>query len=136
MSKVPSTSLQSPAARLLGQALGWCCVGVGMLGLLLPVIPTTPFLLVAAWAFARSSQRFHDWLLNHRWLGPPVRAWCQHGVVPTTAKAMALTTMAASLGYVTFFLAESWVLPLVAGTPMALTAVWLVTRPGRVPEEA
>lgn len=124
----------SPAARLLSLALGWLSVGLGVIGLVLPVIPTTPFLLVAAWAFARSSQPFHDWLIYHPRLGPPVKAWRQHRVVPTRAKVLALATMVASLSYVTVFVAEDWVLPVVAGTPMALTALWLVTRPGRIPE--
>lgn len=126
----------SPAVRVANLALGWLCVGLGLLGLVLPVVPTTPFLLIAAWAFARSSQRFHDWLLNHRRLGPPVRAWRQHGIVPTRAKVAALSTMAASLSYVTLFLADDWLLPLAAGAPMAATAAWLVTRPGRAPEKA
>lgn len=120
--------------RLLVLGFGWVCVGLGLVGVVLPVMPTTPFLLVAAWAFARSSRRFHDWLVYHPRLGPPVRAWREHGVVSIRAKVAAVTTMAASLAYVGFFVADDWLLPLAAGTPMALTAAWLLTRPARAPE--
>lgn len=125
--------MEGRSKRVLFIAFGWTCVGLGLVGLVLPVMPTTPFLLVAAWAFARSSERFHDWLVEHPRLGPPVRAWRHHGVVPTRAKVLALSTMCLSLAYVTLFVARDWVLPVVAATPMALTALWLVTRPGRAP---
>lgn len=128
------TGQASRGRRWAFVTLGWLCVGFGVIGAVLPVLPTTPFLLVAAWAFARSSRRFHDWLIDHPRLGPPVRAWRQHRVVPLRAKIAALSTMLASLTYVTFFLADDWTLPLAAGTPMALTALWLLTRPSRVPE--
>lgn len=115
-------------------ALGWICVTLGVVGIALPVLPTTPFLLVAAWAFAKSSRRFHDWLVHHPRLGPPVRAWREHGVVPTRAKIAAVTTMIASLSYVALVVAEDWRLPAAAALPMAITALWLLTRPGRAPE--
>lgn len=126
----------SPAMRWAYLALGWLCVGLGIAGAVLPVLPTTPFLLVAAWAFTRSSQRFHDWLIYHPRLGPPVRAWRQHRVVSLRAKVAAVSTMVLSLGCVTLFLADDWTLPLAAGTPMVLTALWLLTRPSRVPDQA
>lgn len=122
------------ARRAAYVAMGWTCVALGVAGIVLPVLPTTPFLLVAAWAFARSSRRFHDWLVDHPRLGPPVRAWREHGVVPTRAKVAAVTTMAASLSYVALFVADDWRLPAAAGLPMAATALWLLTRPGQAPE--
>ncbi len=124
----------SALVRIAYLTVGWACVGLGVLGLALPVLPTTPFLLVAAWAFARSSRRFHDWLLGHPRLGAPVRAWREHGVVPTRAKVVAVATMVASLTYLTLFIADDWRLPLIAAVPMAVTAAWLLTRPGRAPE--
>lgn len=120
--------------RLSLLGLGWLCVGLGMAGVFLPVLPTTPFLLVAAWAFSTTSRRFHDWLVGHPRLGPPVRAWRQHRVISPRAKVLAVTSMGASLAYVTLFVADGWLLPLIAATPMGATAAWVLTRPGRLPE--
>lgn len=55
--------------------VGILAVGLGVLGIFLPMLPTTPFLLLAAWCFARSSTRFHNWLLNHPYLGKFIKDW-------------------------------------------------------------
>jgi len=62
--------------------LGWLCIVLGVIGIFLPILPTTPLILLAAWSFARSSQCFHFWLLNHRSLGPIVHAWQNGGGAP------------------------------------------------------
>lgn len=72
---------------------------LGVIGLAVPLLPTTPFLLLAAWCFSRSSRRLHDWLLAHRVLGPPVRAWREHGAVSPRAKALAIGLLWLSLGW-------------------------------------
>lgn len=123
-------------ARLLRLALGWMCVGVGFAGVVIPVLPTTPFLIVAVWAFSTSSRKFHDWLLNDRRFGPIIRAWRAHRVIPVRAKAAALGSMVASLSYVSVFVAETWYLPAGAGAGMAVVAVYIVTRPGKIPANA
>jgi uncharacterized membrane protein YbaN (DUF454 family) len=63
------------AKKYLLILIGWISVVLGVIGALLPIMPTTPFILLAAWCFARSSERFHQWLLNQRHLGPIVRDW-------------------------------------------------------------
>lgn len=73
--------------------LGWTCVALAALGVILPLLPTTPFLLVAAFAFSRSSRRFHHWLLNHKLFGPLVRDWQRNGVIRTNAKLLATVSM-------------------------------------------
>jgi uncharacterized protein len=83
--------------RLLWQGFGWLNVSLGAAGLILPLLPATPFLLLAAWSFARGSQRFHGWLINHPRLGPPISAWQQHRAIPRWAKRMAIGTLAAGL---------------------------------------
>ena len=78
-------------------ALGWAFVAVGLVGVFLPVLPTTPFILLALWCFARSSERFHHWLYHHPRLGPYARAWHEHRVIPPRAKLLSVTMMAARL---------------------------------------
>ncbi|MDX1654010.1 MAG: YbaN family protein [Candidatus Competibacteraceae bacterium] len=85
--------------RLLLLSLGWICVALGAAGVLLPLLPTTPFLIVAAWAFARSSRHFADWLHNHVHFGPLLRDWDSHRVIPLPAKLLSTTFMTASLLY-------------------------------------
>jgi hypothetical protein len=76
--------------------LGWLCVGLGLLGALLPLMPTTVFLLIAAWAFSRSSPRWHRWLREHPRFGHLVRGWEEHHAMPARAKRIAWATMALS----------------------------------------
>ena len=68
--------------------IGWLCVGLAFVGTFVPGIPTTIFLIVALWAFARSSKKFHSWLLNHKRFGPILQNWESHKVVPRNAKIL------------------------------------------------
>jgi hypothetical protein len=82
--------------------LAWCFFGLGAIGVVIPGLPTVPFMLVALWLFSKSSQRFHDWLYTHRLFGPPLRRWREHGVIPLRAKILSVVTMAISLAYMIF----------------------------------
>lgn len=93
----PQTYLDH-AARLMLIAAGLICVGLGALGILLPGLPTTPFLLLAAYCFARSSEHFHGWLLNHRWFGSYVRNFESGRGMTRPAKATTLLVMWLSFG--------------------------------------
>ncbi|CNB72043.1 DUF454 family protein [Yersinia intermedia] len=70
--------------------VGWLAVILATLGVVLPLLPTTPFLLLAAWCFARSSPRFHHWLLYRSWFGSYIRTWQQHRALPTGTKSKAI----------------------------------------------
>jgi len=83
--------------RLVFLLLGLGFVALGVAGIFLPVLPTTPFMLLAAACFARSSERFYNWLLNHRIFGHTVREWQQHRSIPRRTKWVAIVTMAATL---------------------------------------
>ena len=72
--------------RIFLLALGWLCVGLAFVGIFLPGIPTTPFFIVALWAFAQSSKKFHAWLLHHKRFGTVLHNWEAHKVVPIKAK--------------------------------------------------
>lgn len=124
---------QSRVYSFLLLTLGCVFVGIGFIGIFLPVLPTTPFLLIAVWAFARSSPRFHNWLLNHKTLGPYVREWNQNRAIPVKAKIMAVLMMTASFTWLAFFSrAPSYAVALVA-VIMLGAATFVLTRPSSRP---
>ena len=100
---MPGTDSLDDRPRLvrgLFLAAGLACLGLGLVGVVLPVLPTTPFLILAAACFARSSQRLERWLLDHPRFGAPLRAWRERGAIPRRAKAAALG--GTTLGFVLF----------------------------------
>ncbi len=86
--------------RYLWLTLGHLAVLLGVVGIFLPLLPTTPFLLLAAFCYGRGSERFEQWLLTHPRLGPPVREWRAHRVIRPRIKIVAVVTVAFSLGWV------------------------------------
>lgn len=109
--------------------LGSCCFGLGAVGAVLPGLPTTPFMLLALWAFSKSSQRFHDWLYNNALFGPPLQQWHAHRVIPGRAKLLAVATMAASFIYLVFFTGVSIWLKASVALVMLYGAGFILTRP-------
>lgn len=80
--------------RKLGYFIvGWISLALGVLGIVLPLLPTTPFVLLSAFCFSKSSKRFHSWLLNHQVFGPLVKDWQRHGVIKLKAKILATVSM-------------------------------------------
>lgn len=88
---------RSRAARMLFAGLGTMFVGIGIAGAFLPVLPTTPFMLLAAACYARASERFYHWLLNNRAFGPTVREWRRYRTIPHRAKRAAIVMMVVTL---------------------------------------
>jgi len=86
----------SGISRLLYGGLGLLALGLAILGAFLPLLPTTPFLLVAAFGFARSSDTLHRWLLSHKRFGPMIRDWQEHGAISRRTKQISVATMAAT----------------------------------------
>jgi uncharacterized membrane protein YbaN (DUF454 family) len=87
----------NPVARVMLLILGLVALGLGVLGIFLPVLPTTPFLLVAAACFVRSSDRLYGWLLEHRHLGPYVRDFRSGRGIPLRAKVVSLSMIWGSI---------------------------------------
>lgn len=110
-------------------SLGLLLVGIGAIGAFLPLLPTTPFLILALWCFAQSSERFHNWLYHHRYLGPPLQAWDQHRVIPRLAKTVAITSMTLSLSYIVFFTDTPLMVILSALAVMLFGAWYILTKP-------
>ncbi len=88
----------SPAMRLLFASLGTLFMLLGIAGVFLPVLPTTPFMLLAAGCYARASSRFYNWLLNNPAFGPTILEWRRYRSIPWRAKLTAIALMVATLG--------------------------------------
>lgn len=86
-----------PGLRIFWLIIGCLAVALGAIGAVLPVMPTVPFLLVAAFCFARSSRRFYDSLLSHRVFGPPIADWRAHGAIRRRVKWISTASIAAAI---------------------------------------
>lgn len=99
----------SPVMRGLYLSIGVTALFMGILGIFLPVLPTTPFILLAAGCFARSSECFHGYLLNHRIAGPIIYEWCEYRSVTRQVKRWAYLVMTLSFGS-SILIVSSWAL--------------------------
>lgn len=114
--------------------VGWLSVGSGVVGLFLPLVPTVPFLLLAVACFARSSSKFHGWLVDHVYLGPLVRDYLNGGGIPRKAKVMAICMVWVSFPVSTIFFARAvWLKVLLIAIAFGIT-VYLVLLPTAKPE--
>jgi len=114
--------------RLFWNACGLAFVGIGIVGAFVPLLPTVVFMLVAAFCFARGSPRLHDWLLNHRQFGPPIRDWRENGAIRRPAKRMAMAAIALSFVLSLGLGPKVWVLGLQA-LALGAISVFILTRP-------
>jgi uncharacterized membrane protein YbaN (DUF454 family) len=85
--------------KIVLAACGTLCVGLGVLGAFLPLLPTTPFLLLAAFLYAKSSDRLYDWLLNHRILGQYIRDFREEKAIPLRVKIVSVSLLWITIGY-------------------------------------
>jgi uncharacterized membrane protein YbaN (DUF454 family) len=109
--------------------LGHLCLAIGLIGIPLPLLPTTPFLLLAAFFYARGSQRFHDWLYQHRRLGPTVRDWNRYGIIRPRAKLAATLLLSASLTYAILAGDFGWELKAIAAAVGVCVLAFVLSRP-------
>jgi uncharacterized membrane protein YbaN (DUF454 family) len=107
--------------RYLLQGIGWLSVVLGVVGIFLPVLPTTPFLLLAAACFARSSPRFYHWLVDHPRLGPWIRGYLNGNGIPLKAKVYAIGLMWISIGF------SCWLVPMVWARGLMVVSAVLVS---------
>ncbi len=97
-----------PALRMVLLVVGWLSVVLGVIGIFVPVLPTTPFLLLAAACFVRSSRRFYLWLVEHPKLGPWIRDYLEGQGIPLKGKVYALVLMWASISLSCFLVPLPW----------------------------
>ncbi len=115
--------------RTIYFVLGWVMVALGFIGVLLPVMPTTIFLIIAAWCFSRSSPRFEKWLLEHPVFGPTLVQWREHGAVSKRAKWIACGGMALGFGTFYTFARPTPLLGGIVALFFIACATYVVTRP-------
>lgn len=116
-------------ATLLWRLLALVLLALGVLGVFLPILPTVPFLIAAAWAGGRGWPALEQWLLGHPRLGPPIRQWRQSGAVPRRAKWAAIGMMSVSAGLLLVFVDVPMAIKVAALLLMAVVGAWLWRRP-------
>lgn len=113
--------------RYLYLAAGFLCIGLAIIGALLPVMPTTVFVIMAAWCFARSSPRLERRLLEHPRFGPHIVRWREHGAISRPGKIASAVALAVSAIVALVFAPMPW--PLVSIAAIAIVGIWIWTRP-------
>ncbi len=133
--EIPEARRHARPVRAVFIVLGTVFLGLGALGLVLPVLPTTPFVLLAAACYLRASDRLHRRLVTSRTFGPTIVAWQEHGAIRPRAKATAIALIALTFGFSVLFVVEP---PFMRAGLVVLgvaLSVWLLRRPSP-PDEA
>ncbi|MES0825543.1 YbaN family protein [Ruegeria sp. SCP11] len=114
--------------QFIWAALGLVCVGLAVVGIALPLLPTVPFLLLAAFFFARSSSRLHNWLITHQTFGPLIVDWQSSGAIRPAAKKAATISVAAVFGLSVLLALPSHVL-IIQAVVLSSVMIFIWTRP-------
>lgn len=130
--RIPDAELHpSLLVRLFLLALGSIALLLGIIGIVVPGLPTTPFILLAAACYARASERFYRWLLLNPTFGPLIAEWRHHHSIPYRVKWLAITLMSLTIGVSIWTLADKpWLQAMLAAIGVA-TAIWLARIPSR-----
>jgi uncharacterized membrane protein YbaN (DUF454 family) len=121
--------------RILWFSLGMFCLGMAYIGVVTPGIPFSIFLVIAAYSFAKSSKKWHDWIYNHKYFGPFLTNWVNYRVFPLYAKFSMIIVMASSLVF-TWFLLHNLNMILWTGGFMLSVAIWAWRYPSTKEEHA
>ena len=121
--------------RFLWVAGGFIALALGTLGVILPVLPTTPFILLAGFCFARGSERWHRWLRNHRVFGSLLRNWEEHGAIARPLKITAIVMIVIVGGAGLYFLPH-WAGQVGVALILTAVAIYVGTRPSPPVESA
>ncbi len=121
----------SRVVRVLLRVAGVTCMVLGIVGLVLPVLPTTPFMLLAAYCLARASPRLHRRLLRSKTFGPMIREWQQHRAIPWRTKMTAIALMAVTMTVSIVFFVRPHALKAVLAMLGVVLALWLYRVPSR-----
>ncbi|HSO07083.1 MAG TPA: YbaN family protein [Pelomicrobium sp.] len=131
LTEIPYRPHTSPTVRWLLIGAGTVCVVLGLIGVFMPVLPTTPFMLLAAACYARSSERFYRRLVGSPTFGPTILEWQRHRSIPYRTKGYAIVLMSATLATsIVFFVSNPYLKAALAALGVAV-AVWLWRIPSR-----
>jgi uncharacterized membrane protein YbaN (DUF454 family) len=120
--------MMAPARRVVLIVVGFISLFLGGLGIFIPLLPTTPFVLVAAFAFANSSETLHQWLLDHNVFGPLINNWRRHRSISRTTKVMSILSMLVIL-VISWLLGVPVVIIAVQALVLGCVAAFILTRP-------
>ena len=109
--------------------LGGISVALGAIGAFLPIMPSVPFLILAAACFARGSPGMETWMLNHPRFSAPIRNWRERGAIPLRAKMFGIGGMAAGYAVTMVAVQPGLAVAVPLGAVLALVAAWMLTRP-------
>ncbi len=131
INQAPTPKLKKQrAVRALFMVAGTICLSLGAVGIFLPILPTTPFLLLAAACYMRSSERMHKWLLNNRWFGEYIKNYQAGRGIPMKTKIVALAVLWAAIIYSTVFVVDEILIAQVALLAIAMgVSVHLIRLP-------
>ena len=114
--------------RIFWFLIGCISLGLGVLGIVLPLLPTVPFILLAAFCYARSSERVHDWLISHRTFGPMIEDWRRNGAISTGVKRISTLSVAMVFG-ISLALGLRPLIIIIQGVTLVFVLVFIWTRP-------
>lgn len=114
--------------RIIWAVFGLISVGLGLIGVFLPLLPTVPFMLLAAFCFARSSERLHHWLITHKTLGPPILEWQERGAINPRAKRYATLSIAFVFG-ISLIIGLRWQILAIQAITLSCVLIFLWSRP-------
>jgi uncharacterized protein len=126
--QIAETTIKEITKHYLLICIGWLSVTLGVIGAFLPILPTTPFILFAAWCFARSSERFHQWILENKYFGPIISQWENGNGISSKIRTRALLMMWFSLCFSMLIIRQWWAILLLGCIGIAVT-VYLFKQP-------
>lgn len=127
----PNNGIQSPTSpkRILFIVAGTICLGLGTLGIILPLLPTTPFLLLTAACYMRGSDRMYQWLLNNKWFGTYIRNYREGKGIPLRGKISALVLLWTTISFTAIFIISIGVIRVTLFIIAAIVSIYLIRLP-------
>ena len=117
--------------RPLYLCCGFTCLLLGLIGVVLPLLPTTPFIILAAFCFSRSSVKFHRMLLNHRLFGPMIADWEAYGIIPLKVKCLSSSMMLIMISYPILFKDLAWWIDACMAATALIALIYVWSKPSR-----